>query len=289
MTPFEIGQAVDSYLDSRNLKNPDTRKRALRKVLEFIAKNCTHSGQVPLPANKEELKDSYKNYKGSNLSGAESSVINHIYELFHSSICQCSFVAKVNPAIPKIPVLKCRQVIDITDTERKLISGTFTPVNSLNERNIPTSSGIYCIKLRKGVVFPANYGKIREDGIIYIGIASESLFERLWNEELNCYSPATFFRSIGAMLGYLPPKGSLYGKTTRNYKFSDSDEEKIRVWMRRSLLVNYLQVDKRDLNDIEDQLIKKYMPLVNIKGNPQASNAIKQARQRCLEFAREER
>ena len=77
------------------------------------------------------------------------------------------------------------------------------------------------------------------------------------------------------MLGYLPPKGSLYGKTTRNYKFSDSDEEKIRVWMRRSLLVNYLQVDKRDLNDIEDQLIKKYMPLVNIKGNPQASNAIK--------------
>lgn len=289
MTLSEIKQAVDRYLDSKNLKNPNIRKNALRKVLGFISIAYTHSAQVFLPSDKNELKDSYGKYKGYTLSGAESSVINHIYELFPSSFGQGTVAVKTKPAINKTLVVEHQESVDYREIEKKLIYGTFTPVNSLNEKNIPMASGIYCIRLRKGVVFPVTYGKIREDGIIYIGIATESLFERLWNEELNCHSPATFFRSIGAMLGCMPPKGSLYGKSTRNYKFSDPDEEKIRVWMRRSLLVNYVLVKKSDLNDIEDRLIKKYMPLENIKGNPQASVAIKEARRRCLEFAREER
>ena len=39
--------------------------------------------------------------------------------------------------------------------------------------------GLYCIKLRKGVRLPAKFGKVRENGVIYIGQASTSLNQRL--------------------------------------------------------------------------------------------------------------
>lgn len=101
---------------------------------------------------------------------------------------------------------------DLVSVEEELIKGNFQSVSSLSADAIPNESGIYCIKLREGSTLPSKYGKIREDRIIYIGIASKSLRKRLWEEELNHKRAATFFRSIGAMLDYLPPKGSLYGK-----------------------------------------------------------------------------
>ena len=170
--------------------------------------------------------------------------------------------------------------------EEELIKGDFKSVSSLSADTIPNEAGIYCIKLREGSTLTSKFGKIREDRIIYIGIASKSLRERLYEEELNHKRAATFFRSIGAMLDYLPPKGSLYGKKTRNYKFSPENTDKIRKWMRQSLLVNFIKVEKSEIGNYESSLIKKYSPFVNISKNPCASEELKIARQRCVDYAK---
>ena len=185
----------------------------------------------------------------------------------------------VEPAKEKIATV-------LVSVEEELIKGDFKSVSSLSADAIPNEAGIYCIKLREGSTLPSKFGKIREDRIIYIGIASKSLRERLYEEELNHKRAATFFRSIGAMLDYLPPKGSLYGKKTRNYKFSPENTDKIRKWMRQSLLVNFIKVKKSEIGNYESSLIKKYSPFVNISKNPCASEELKIARQRCVDYAK---
>ena len=190
-------------------------------------------------------------------------------------------------AAPEKPRTVSNVPVNSSSVEDALINGQFYAVNELSRENIPDVPGLYCIKLRKGIApLPAKYGKIREDGIIYIGKASTSLRKRLWDQELNHKSAATFFRSMGAILGYLPPKGSLYGKETRNYKFSEQDTDGIRMWMRESLLVNIVALSSNQQDKVEEALIAKYRPLVNIEHNPSASEALKAARQHCVDYAK---
>ena len=174
--------------------------------------------------------------------------------------------------------------------EKKLIEAKFLAVTELNNGSvIPDSPGLYCIKIRKGVALPKELGIIRDDGIIYIGKASLSLRERLWEEELNHRRAATFFRSVGAILGYLPPKGSLVNKKNKkNYRFSEKDTQEIIRWMEDSLLVNFVEATPYHVEEIEKVLIKKYRPLINIVHNPTPSSALKAARKRCVDRANEE-
>lgn len=175
---------------------------------------------------------------------------------------------------------------DYQDAEKQLINGRFSAVSALTGDMIPDEPGLYCIKLRKGVVLPTKYGKVRENGIIYIGQASTSLRQRFWRQELNHHGAATFFRGIGAVLGYLPPKGSLYGKSTNNYKFSDEDTEAIRKWIRQSLFVNWIPFGTDNMDTVERDLIQKYRPLMNTTHNPTPSPELAAARERCREYAR---
>lgn len=174
----------------------------------------------------------------------------------------------------------------IAAAEKSLLQGDFISVGALSGDMVPNVPGLYCIKLRKGVRLPAKFGKVRENGVIYIGQASTSLNQRFWKQELNHHGAATFFRSIGAMLGYLPPKGSLAGKSTRNYRFSPEDTEAIRNWIRQSLLVNFVVVEPSSIDDIEEALIRKYCPLVNIAKNPAASAELSAARDNCVAYAK---
>ena len=174
----------------------------------------------------------------------------------------------------------------IAAAEKSLLQGDFISVGALSGDMVPDMPGLYCIKLRKGVRLPAKFGKVRENGVIYIGQASTSLNQRFWKQELNHHGAATFFRSIGAMLGYLPPKGSLAGKSTRNYRFSPEDTEAIRNWIRQSLLVNFVVVEPSSIDDIEEALIRKYCPLVNIAKNPAASAELSAARDNCVAYAK---
>lgn len=179
---------------------------------------------------------------------------------------------------------KEKTATDFVSVEEELIKGDFKSVSSLSTDAIPNKSGIYCIKLREGSTLPSKFGKIREDRIIYIGKASTSLRKRLWEEELNHKKAATFFRSIGTMLNYLP-KGSFGGKPA-NYKFSEEDTDAIRKWMKRSLRVNFIKVKETEIINIEDALIKKYTPLVNISKNPKASEELRNARLHCIDFVK---
>lgn len=204
--------------------------------------------------------------------------IGRIKVIGNNLITKSEYISNVKePAKEKI-------ASDFASVEEKLIKGDFKSVSSLSADAIPNESGIYCIKLREGSTLPSKFGKIREDRIIYIGKASTSLRKRLWEEELNHKKAATFFRSIGAMLNYLP-KGSFGGKPS-NYKFSLEDTDKIQKWMKQSLRVNFIKVENSEIDNIEDSLIKKYTPLVNISKNPNASEELKSERQRCVDYAK---
>ena len=286
MTTKQMTTLVDRYLDARNLKSPNIRKNAIRKVMGFIDVTGTFlSGKdLKIPSDKSVVAAAYERFKGYSLNSAEKSVINHMYELIDGGLIESTPTLSnlPKPVEQEAPV---KEVEGLKEVGESLIEGKFYSASILSAELIPHQPGLYCIRLNEGWELPAKSGKDREDGIIYIGQASRSLQERLWEEELNHHRPATFFRSIGAILGYLPPKGSLIGRDTNNYKFSEQDTESIREWIRKSLSVNCIVMAPKDLDSVEEALISKYRPLINIKHNPTASEALRAARKTCVEYA----
>lgn len=132
---------------------------------------------------------------------------------------------------------------------------------------VPQASGLYCIRIKNVHLLPEPFGTIlleRGHDILYIGIASENLYKRFLNQELRAKGHGTFFRSMGAVLGYKPPKGSLIEKRNKkNYKFSKTDELKIIGWINENLMVNWVE-SAGDLDSLETGLIVKYLPLLNL-------------------------
>lgn len=83
MTIIEIRNKVVAELKLRNLQQPQRRKNALERVLEYIEQSQYYKdGNVLLPSDKKVLKRDYETHKGNDLSGAESSVINEIYNQY---------------------------------------------------------------------------------------------------------------------------------------------------------------------------------------------------------------
>ena len=83
MTITEIRNKVFAELDSRNLANPSIRKNALDRVLDFIKTSKYHKNEsVILPGDKRQFKQDYEVHKGKDLTGAESSVINEMYNQY---------------------------------------------------------------------------------------------------------------------------------------------------------------------------------------------------------------
>jgi len=153
---------------------------------------------------------------------------------------------------------------------------------------VPNVSGLYCIRIIDKNKLPKPFNILLADrghNIIYIGIASTSLKSRFLNQELRANGHGTFFRSIGAVLGYKPPKGSLLGKANkRNYKFSLADETKIIEWINKNLLVNWIELEKQ-CETIETALLYKYRPLLNLAKNPSALFQLTELRATCVSIA----
>jgi hypothetical protein len=104
--------------------------------------------------------------------------------------------------------------------------------------------------------------------------------ERL-EEECRGKGNATFFRGIGALLGFRPPKGSLIGMSnTNNYRFSSRDKIQIVKWMNDNLEFNFTKLND-DFGTIEKELIQKYCPILNTTHNPKKSKALAKARKEC--------
>src|SRR5690606_32117770 len=152
------------------------------------------------------------------------------------------------------------------------------------------NAGLYCIRIADINNLPNPFNTFladRKHNIIYIGIATESLNRRFLNQELRANGHGTFFRSLGAVLGHRPPKGSLTTKKNkRNYKFASADEQKIIKWINDNLKVNWVDFSG-DFEKIETQLINKYRPLINLAKNPSALQLLSDLRKECVQIANE--
>lgn len=177
---------------------------------------------------------------------------------------------------------------DFAELEERLMDEKYFQSVSAIENSVPNAPGLYSLRIKNIENLPAPFDQyITERGhnIIYIGIASKSLYQRMLNQELRANGHGTFFRSTGAMLGYRPPAGSLnHRKNKRNYTFSSIDEQKIIDWINTNLLVNWIEISE-GLNGIETELISKYKPLLNIAKNPAALPLISKLRKECVEIA----
>jgi len=153
---------------------------------------------------------------------------------------------------------------------------------------VPDNSGLYCIRIKNPENLPKPFNnllKARDHNIIYIGIASKSLSKRFLNQELRANGHGTFFRSIGAVLGYRPVKGSLINKINkRNYTFSATDEKKIIDWININLTINWVEFSGA-FEIIETGIIQKHLPLLNLAKNPSALKQLSDLRAECVRIA----
>jgi hypothetical protein len=158
------------------------------------------------------------------------------------------------------------------------------------DSTVPSNPGMYCIRIKNIDTLPVLFNtelKKRGHNIIYIGIATKSLNKRMLNQELRAKGHGTFFRSLGAILGYKPPAGSLINKKNkRNYKFSNTDETQIINWINYNLTISWIVLNS-GVEKIETELILKYKPLLNIAKNPVAMRELSQLRKECVRIANE--
>ncbi|MDR0660620.1 MAG: hypothetical protein LBG19_07440 [Prevotellaceae bacterium] len=149
--------------------------------------------------------------------------------------------------------------------------------------------GFHRVRLRKESKFPNEYQKyLLPDRLLYIGKAEgQTLRKRFYNQEPNAIGRGTFFRSIGAVLGYRPEKGSLKDKSNKkNYTFSPQNEISIINWMRENLEVSWIKFDG-DFS-IEKDLISTHTPLLNWTYNPKKLKELERDRKLCRSIANAE-
>mgnify|MGYP005609730971 FL=1 len=180
-----------------------------------------------------------------------------------------------------VKVDPCSLEEDLLTTDRFRSAGTI-------DFDVPNRPGLYAIRLREGGAFPSPFDELsrrRGHDLVYVGIASESLNKRLLGQELRGRGHGTFFRSIGAVLGYRPLAGSLVGKAnTRNYVFTEEDNRSIIGWINENLLVNWIEFSG-DHEALESVLITRRLPLLNLKGNPAKLPELALLRAECVRIA----
>lgn len=197
--------------------------------------------------------------------------------------------------VAKVPIEKIKKdsvVVEIKDDhghhETILMKEENFKSAATIDKFIPDEPGIYCIRIKDISYLPEPFNnliKVRNHNIMYIGIASKSLRKRFLNQELRANGHGTFFRSIGAILGYRPVQGSLLTKANkRNYKFSSENDRKIIEWINANLFVNWVEI-KGDFEVIETGMIQRHLPLLNLAKNPLALNELSILRAECVRIA----
>lgn len=180
-----------------------------------------------------------------------------------------------------------KSLVSTEIVEKELIHGVFKKAELIDNK-LPEQTGFYCIKLAKGSQLPTRYQEHlnrREHQIIYIGKAEgQTLKKRFLGQELRAKGHGTFFRSIGAVLGFLPEVGSLKNaKNKNNYKFKPNEEQKIIQWINQNLEVNWVTYTG-DFS-IESHWISKYCPLLNDSHNPLKLNELRIDKANCRKVA----
>ena len=153
---------------------------------------------------------------------------------------------------------------------------SFRPAGTIGE-DAPAGPGIYAIRLHTGSSLPEPFETLlaaRGSRLMYIGKAT-SLNSRMLRNELRGRGHGTFFRSIGAVLGFRPLAGSLTEKVNKqNYSFAKPDRDSIVAWISANLEVSW-----RELS------LDEVRPLLNLDGNPLALVELDELRVLCRRIA----
>jgi hypothetical protein len=175
------------------------------------------------------------------------------------------------------------------ELEKALIKGKRIQMPITNGNTIEKKEGYYSIWVINTKKMPSLFYKElvkRKTNLLYIGIASGSLYKRLFLQELQHRNAATFFRSIGAVLGYRPEPGSLTGKRNQNnYKFNKEHTKAIVEWINDNLEIVFHYGPTNDSVN-EKNLIEKYKPLLNWSHNPEPFMPLKVLKDKCRFIAR---
>lgn len=155
---------------------------------------------------------------------------------------------------------------------------------------VPNEFGVYAIRLRAGATLAEPFFSVRDGRdtrLIYIGQAEkQTLRKRLLGNELRARGNGTFFRSIGAVLGYRPPFGSLAGRARmQNYRFAATDRNAIVNWIDMNLEVSWAVLPQSEVHEAEVALIREHTPLLNLQHNPRALPELALLRAECRDIA----
>src|SRR5689334_19554692 len=86
------------------------------------------------------------------------------------------------------------------------------------EKVVDDRPGLYAIFVDHPSSLPEPFASqltTRNSRLLYVGRARDSLLVRLISQELRHKRAATFFRGMGAILGFRPQAGSLRGKANQ--------------------------------------------------------------------------
>ena len=204
-----------------------------------------------------------------------------------ASFADVAQVASV-PQVSKVPQVSQSPSLSVPQVPltKLMHEKNFKPADKISHL-LPDNPGLYCLRIDTATNLPkpfSTYLSERDHNILYIGIASTSLRQRL-RQELFAEGHGTFFRSLGAVLGYRPPVGSLANKKNKsNYTFSPADEKSIIQWINAHLLVNWGKFEG-NLDSMETSLIKEYLPLLNTSKNPVNLKELAELREHCRNIA----
>lgn len=170
-----------------------------------------------------------------------------------------------------------------------LADGSFRPAGEI-DAVVPDEFGVYAIRLRSGAALPEPFQSLLDDrdtGLIYIGQAEkQTLLKRLLGNELRARGNGPFIRSIGAVLGYRPPFGSLAGRArVQNYRFAPADRIAIVEWINAHLEVSWATLPQAEVHAVEVALVREHTPLLNLQDNPRALPELKALRFECRTIA----
>ncbi len=153
---------------------------------------------------------------------------------------------------------------------------------------VPGEPGLYAIFIDQAASLPEPFRSVlstRKTRLIYVGKA-DNLSSRLIGQDLRHEQPSTFFRGIGAVLGYRPPVGSLRGKSNQNnYRFSATDTQGVIEWIDAHLSVNAVALSQGEPGRYEPEVIRQLTPLLNTAHNPEALRELAELRAECRRIA----
>lgn len=154
--------------------------------------------------------------------------------------------------------------------------------------DVPWSPGVYAIRLRMDSSLPEPFHEHlvnRATRLIYIGKA-KSLKRRMLGNELRGRGHGTFFRSLGAVLGYRPQAGSLVALANKNnYRYERADRDSIIEWINTNLEVSWNTLSLVDVPATERTLIMNHTPLLNLARNPLALAELRALRLQSRQIA----